>query len=347
MILIIQNELLHYRCPLYNSLAQKDQVTVLHSGKPINDPENLFNEMTLEVKKFGPFFIQKGLSNAIKSINPSVVIAMFDIRWVCSIIESFKHDKSINWVWWGLVRGKNRIIFTLKILIAKRGNSIIFYDKLTRSDFKKFLKKSDNLFVANNTYHVKTRIKAYKNTIKNRFINVGSLHPRKQNDVTIKALSNIIKNKKIDLKLTLIGNGPDKNYLLNLINDLGINDNVEIVSALNNSDDLAKYYLESIASISFGQAGLAVLQSMAFGVPFITKKNAVSGGEINNIIDNKNGIFCEDNLADLEIKILDLLQNPMKARSLGKSAYDYYSEEATIDNMVKNFKLAINYNSKN
>ena len=347
MILIIQNQLLHYRCPLYNSLAQTDQVTVLHSGKALNDPKNMFNEITLEAKKFGPFYFQKGLSNVIKSINPTVVIAMFDIRWIYSIIESFKHDKSINWVWWGMTRGKNPIAFILKLLIAQRGNAIIFYDNSTCSDCQKFFKKSDSLFVANNTYHVETRIKAYKHSIKNRFINVGSLHPRKQNDVTIKALSNILKNKRIDLKLTLIGDGPDKDHLLNLIQDLGINDNVEIVSSLTNSDDLAKYYLESIASISFGQAGLAVLQSMAYGVPFITKRTAISGGEINNIIDNKNGIFCDDNLADLEIKILDLLQNPTKASSLGKSAYDYYSEKATMDNMVENFKLAINYNSKN
>ena len=56
---------------------------------------------------------------------------------------------------------------------------------------------------------------------------------------------------------------------------------------------LATLYANSIASVSFGQAGLAVLQSFANSVPLVTKNGAVSGGEIDNIEHGVNGLLIK------------------------------------------------------
>ena len=104
---------------------------------------------------------------------------------------------------------------------------------------------------------------------------------------------------------------------------------------------MLNYYAEAIVSVSFGQAGLAVLQSLAYGVPFITKRNAISGGEKTNIKDGFNGYFCEDNSEPLSQKILELCNDIQKARVLGQNAYNYYNEYCTIENMVQVFRDAI------
>ena len=41
--------------------------------------------------------------------------------------------------------------------------------------------------------------------------------------------------------------------------------------------------------MSYSQAGLSVLQSLGNATPYITTSKAISGGEINNIIEGETG----------------------------------------------------------
>ena len=101
------------------------------------------------------------------------------------------------------------------------------------------------------------------------------------------------------------------------------------------------YYEESIFSISYGQAGLSVLQALGFGVPFITKKNAISGGEKYNIKNGYNGFLIEDSLIALSNIILKLCIDIKYAKQLGENAFYYYQQFCIISNMVKGIQDAI------
>ena len=93
--------------------------------------------------------------------------------------------------------------------------------------------------------------------------------------------------------------------------------------------------------MSFGQAGLAVLQSMAFGVPFITKRNAISGGEKYNIVDENNGIFCADDMNSLVDAMSRLIVDPGYAKLLGVNAFTHYRDKASVSLMVDGFRAAL------
>lgn len=343
MILVVQGQLPHYRRELFNSLCILDEVAVVHSGRPVRSDTDRFTEVVLPVRKFGPFRLQQGLSKLIAELSPKTVIAMFDVRWLHSVSAMFQYDQSLNWVWWGLDRGKSNAAFRAKMAIARRHNPIVFYDQLSRDALGAGLEPQGKLFVANNTFHVPNRIEGYRHPIKSRLINVGSLDARKQNDVTIRALHRIVQDTDTDIRFTLIGDGRERERLEALIDALGMQDRVELAGQIEDPAVLANYYAEALASVSFGQAGLAVLQSMAFGVPFLTKRNAISGGEKHNIHDGINGIFCEDDPEDLERCLRDLIADTGKARRLGQAAFAHYSQEATIENMILNFGNAIDY----
>ena len=343
MILVIQGQLPHYRRELFNSLCTLDEVAVVHSGRPVRSDADRFAEIVLPARKFGPFRLQEGLSKLIAELRPKTVIAMLDVRWLNSVRAMLRYDRSMNWVWWGLDRGKSYLALRAKMAIARRRNPIVFYDRVTRHALGETLAPQDKLFVANNTFHVPNRIEGHLHPQKTRFINVGSLDARKQNDVTIRALHRIVKDTETDIRFTLIGEGKERDRLVALIDALGMHNHVELAGRIEDPAVLANYYAESLASVSFGQAGLAVLQSMAFGVPFVTKRNAISGGEKHNIQDGINGVFCEDDPEDLERCLRSLIADTDKARLLGQAAFDYYSREATIDNMVTNFGKAIDY----
>lgn len=343
MILVIQSQLLHYRRDFFNALTALDQVVIAHSGNPARRPADRFEEVLLPARPLGPFWLQQGLFELLRTRRPRTVIAMFDVRWINTMLAMYRLDKHLGWVWWGLDRGKSALANRTKLLIARRQNPIIFYNEKTRSSFASDLLPKDRLFVANNTFHVPDRIKSYLNPVKNRIINVGSLDSRKQNDVTIRVLKKIREETGADIRFTLIGDGPERERLAALVVALGMQDRVELVGKIEDPKVLANYYGEAIASVSFGQAGLAVLQSMAFGVPFVTKRNAISGGEINNIKDGKNGVIVDANAAALQSALLRLINNVEAARRLGEAAYRHYSEEATLEKMIESFELATSY----
>ena len=66
-LLILQNEIMAYRKPVYNGLAADYNVTVLHSGEPTVQPEDAYREILLPCHRFGPFMIQNGVFREISS----------------------------------------------------------------------------------------------------------------------------------------------------------------------------------------------------------------------------------------------------------------------------------------
>jgi len=77
------------------------------------------------------------------------------------------------------------------------------------------------------------------------------------------------------------------------------NKRVQFIGMNNDSKILAKYNKEAITSISFGQAGLAVSQSLGNGVPLITKSNGISGDEkshLSNFFNSDSYHVCLDYL---------------------------------------------------
>jgi len=346
-ILVIQNEILHYRKSFYEKLSGLYDVTILHSGKSMVTLDDSFSEIIVDAIRIGPFYFQSKVLQYASEPKYDIVIAMFDIRWINSIKTMYKLDMEKPWIWWGLDKGLSstklvsRIALSLKVYIAKRNNPIIFYSNRIKDDFADYGLNENNLFVANNTFHISDRIKAYEYQKKEYFINVGSLVPRKRNKEFIEVIAKLRKTEGKDIRLMLIGSGEEESALKDYIKMKGVEDLVEMPGAIKDPHHLREYYKKAIASVSFGQAGLAVLQSMAFGVPFVTSKNSITGGEAYNIINGVNGLLCEPTIESLENNIVRLCEENNLALELGRNAYRYYSENCKIENMVKGFVKAI------
>jgi len=105
---------------------------------------------------------------------------------------------------------------------------------------------------------------------------------------------------------------------------------------------LEKHFRESYACISPGQAGLSVLTSMGYGTPYITKKDAITGGEIFNIKNNKNGVLYS-NSNDLADILKDIEQDSIKYIKMGENAREYYKLYRQPKQMIQAFIDACNY----
>lgn len=326
---------MHYRKPIYNELAKYYDITILHSGNKSINNEDKYKEIIVSYKKIGPFSFQEKVLKFANNNEYDAIIAMFDIRWIMNILLSFFHNSKIKFIWWGPWLTNKKYIDKFKIFLANRKHNIIFYCKEHMEEFIKYGVKEDNLFIANNTFDVGERVKSFENKIKNKILFVGSLDSRKQNDVLIKSFSKIINLIDENIILTIIGDGRERDNLKDLVHKLDISNRVSFEGKITDVKILKEYYKESIVSVSFGQAGLAVLQSIGYGVPFITKLNSISGGEKTNIINGYNGFFCEDSKESLSELLLKLCNDIEYTRSLGKNAFNHYTNFCTVQIMVK------------
>jgi glycosyltransferase involved in cell wall biosynthesis len=339
-VLIIQNIIPHYRKALYNLLSNEYNLTIAHSGVATVSVYDLYKEVVLPVKKIGSLNFQVGL---LKEMNKEydVIISMCDFHWPLNFFPLIRYSKSPKFILWGSWLTDKPIIDWLKIYCARKADANIFY---CIQDKEKFLRANVSvrkLFVANNTIDVGDRSKSYLHPRKFRIIFVGTLDERKENDILIKAFNNI--NNKISpyINLTIIGEGPTKKDLIILVKQLNVSERICFEGKITDPKKLSKFYSESIVSVSYGQAGLSVLQCLGFGVPFITKINAISGGEKTNIIDGFNGFFCDGSQADLERKLLLLCKDLERAKNMGENAFEYYSNYCTIEKMANGFIDAI------
>ena len=101
----------------------------------------------------------------------------------------------------------------------------------------------------------------------------------------------LAKSTKSDFpKLMIVGSGSEEHTLKLKVCEYGLEDQIQFLGAIYKESELAKLFTESIICISPNQAGLSVLKSMGYGVPYVTHKDAITGGEILNIKNGENGI---------------------------------------------------------
>lgn len=338
-LIIIQNKILHYRIPLYNELSKYYNLTIIHSGASVYDEYTDFNELILPIRNIGPFILQSGLISEIKKQNPHFIIAMFDIHWVYNIYFAIRRNK-FKFIWWGLGRSKSLFSNLVKSIIANLGHPIIFYNDYSLNQINNFLLSSVPKYIANNTIDVPSGCKSHISSKKNNIIFVGSFDSRKRLDILCSVFIDLLPSISNDINLVLVGDGLEYNNIKCFVNESGYSDRIVLKGRINSVDELLKIYKYSIVNVSVGQAGLSVLQSFGFGVPFITFFDSISSGETSNIIDGFNGYLCKDR-GDL-LYYLNIICNDLHlARKLGKNAYNYYNQECTIENMAQGFINAI------
>ncbi len=155
-----------------------------------------------------------------------------------------------------------------------------------------------------------------KNHIRNRIFNadaddfviisVAALHERKGLNYLIEAFAKVAE-KKDKVKLAIVGEGPERKKLEKLIKNLKLDDKVTLagsqkeIALLLGASDL--FVLASIKEAF----GLAILEAMDAGIPVI---GANVGGIPEIIEDNKTGLLVEPkDVESLKEKILQLMEN--------------------------------------
>lgn len=351
-VLFITYKLQNYRIPILNIIGSQDDIelTVAHSAKKFDDSTNNFAEINLDFKKVGPFTFYD--SNFKTLVNEQdVVVCMFYLQNLSFFKLALSRKRKFKLIFWGIgVRASYTSDFDtpthmnkVRNYWARRSDAMIFYTQYVKDKYIKNGFSASKLFVMANTVKVNNYIE--DSAARKDLLFVGTLYRVKK---IFELLESYEEAKQISdklPKLQIVGKGEEYDAIASWIKDTNNQDNIILHGAIYEESILAKMFTSSIACLSPGQAGLSVLKSFGYGVPFITHKNAITGGERLNISHDENGIlFNED--SELTQILVDIAENRDKYIKMGQNAKHFYDTERTPQNMANGFIDAIHYTLK-
>ncbi len=346
-ILLINPYIAEYRIPIFIGIANRYDLTILHSGKKIERNEINFKQLYNNQIKIGPFYISK--LNLHKICNKfDVIISDGNIRYLDRILLVLNQYRKYKWIYWGIgVSASYNKKFDqdtkfdfIRNMIFKRADCNIFYSNYPILKYLQAGFSKDTLFVANNTTAV-----CYNENLnfeKDSLLFVGTLYKQKRIYELLNAYLYVSKTINDLLPLYIIGNGEEYENIDHWIKVQSLENKIILVGALFEQEKLEKYFRKALACISPGQAGLSVLTSMGYGTPFITKYDAITGGEIFNITNQITGIiYTNDN--ELSNIIIDISNNKKKYIEMGLEARKFYLENRRPEQMIDSLISGIDY----
>lgn len=342
-VLILYNKIFDYRIPIWNILAEQCDLTVAYCEGKDKSGCNFKRIALKEPYRLGPFsFHKENIYKLAKQYD--VVIALGNIKWPKYTSLAFRKRK-FKFATWSIgvsasyTKGYDAITRWdwIRDIFYKAADACIFY---TDYAVKKNLQRGfdpKRMFVANNTVEV---LPLNPNIAKDSLLFIGTLYRQKGLQLLLDAYSNVNKMHPDLPQLVIIGGGDEFEAIKEWIEFNNLEDKIHLLGPIYDKELKRSYFQKAIACISPNQAGLAVLESMGYGVPFITKQNAITGGEIFNITNGKTGILLNsDN--ELETVLHQIAEHPYRFEEMGKNARAYYTAHRTPEIMAQGILDAI------
>ena len=170
-------------------------------------------------------------------------------------------------------------------------------------------------------------------------VSVCRLVKRKGVEFLIKAVKQMNDN---NIKLFVIGDGPEKENLIKLVDDLKLKDRVSILGKV--EDTVPFYKIANVATLvsfsmdnegDFEGLGLVLLEAQSYGVPVIGSR---SGGIPEAFDDGVTGLVVEPkDVKGLAQALLKLKNNKQLSESFSKNTVEFLDSRFGIKNTIDRY----------
>jgi glycosyltransferase involved in cell wall biosynthesis len=283
----------------------------------------------------------------LKNKNTSTLSVIRDVNIVVALSSIIKKNRLIfreaNTL--NALNEMNRMkkafyLFLMKISY-KRAKYIIANSVDTKNDLIKnsIVKNEKKIVVINNPVIPKNVDSFISKDVHHKWLNdnyttllaVGKLRPQKNYPLLIKALKKLIINKE-DLRLIIIGDGPEKKNITELINTLKIVDYVDIISYVENPYEYYKKADCFVLSSDWEGFGNVVVEALYSGAKVVVSD--CPGGPKDIINQGEYGLlFKKGNLDSLIQAIRISISDDFINLSPEKSILEKYK----IENVSKSY----------
>ncbi len=323
--------------------------------------------------KWKPMFLLDGIRiglNLIKKWKPEIIVAQdsFAFGLLGLILKRLTgiplvihyHSGFYTNEYWLKEKAYHRLLARLGVFVSKRADLI----RTVSTDIKNDLIKSglphNKVFYASppvsGQYFIEKDSEEEKRIINRHsldrlktFIFIGRLSKEKNISMIFKAIR-ILSEEEKDIRLLMIGDGPQREYLQNLANAMGIKDNI-IFLGIKPNKELKNYIRSGIAVLitSFYEGTAKVIKEAAFSGR-ITISTATSGVK-DAIRDGETGIIIPIGDIDRLVSAMRyVINNPEIAMEMGKRARDYvmrkFNPDDDVDRIVRLWMYARGLNNR-
>lgn len=346
-VIVLYNQLFHYRIPVWNLLAKKCDLTVTYSvgnGDLPNGIKADFEIKHLPAKRvLRRFVIQKAhIRKLVRKYD--IVVAYGDVAWLkYSTLPWFNKTKVVYHTL-GVSASYDKSFDShhewdkIRKFFYSKANALAFYTSYPIDKYASMGIPREKMFEAPNTVEVRPIADKVE---KDSILFIGTLYRQKGLQTLLEAYLSLRDIKGLPF-LRIIGKGPDADSIKQWIDENNMGELVQMMGAIYDIDEKAKYFAKAFACISPQQAGLSVLESMGYGVPFVTSKGAITGGELFNVHNEIDGIIM-DNEGQLLNVVKDIAENKDKYIEMGEKAQLFYNENRTPQHMADGLWNAIQY----
>lgn len=355
---IFVRKLFHYRLGVFNNLINNHKYNI---NIYTSDKKTDFNSKRISEKIF-EFFgkkirYQKKLKTLIREENLDIVILPFSPYIVSTfflpLIDRDRDYKLIAWTH-GYFKGTEFNSWKNKILryFIKMCDGVLLFDENTAENYINAGFDKEKVFFTDNTLDtdviINTKRKISKKKIydisnkydlknKNVLLFVGRLILSKRTNILLKALNNLNNNFDQDYFLFVIGDGPQKNELLDYVNQKNI-DNVKFLGSIFEEDKLAPYFISADLFVMPGKTGLSINHAFSYDLPYITTDDNIHSPEIILLEEGINGeYFHSDDYINLANTIDNIFESPEKLKNYKENAFKQIENRYNIKNMEQRF----------
>lgn len=309
-------------------------------------------------------FLYKGLGKVLHRLAPEKIIvsgfspATVKIYWR-NLIAAFMFRKKVPFIIWnGSIEADYRRDgsfkrFFRKILASSASGAVAYgsrakdyLEKLGIAPSRVFIGVNtvDTTFFSRSTEKIRQQKRAVENPVAHgriHLLSIGYLSPRKNFHQLIEVMRLLHEHRK-DIVLDLVGDGSERKQLENLVKTYGLTDVVHFHGYLQKE---ALPVLMADATLFLFQTdfdiwGLVLNEAMAAGLPVICSPNAGAAADL--IREAETGFIMDFNQPELvAAKIMELLADPEKCRSIGANAAGYISRFAALQNSISGFLKAL------
>ena len=358
-VLLVTNVPQTYRIPLFNEIAaqlkEKNialKVVFASDGykrrKALIDLSEIkFDYEILKSLKFNLGDVEKtiftygGLNKVIRNYKPQrIIVAGYSFAAMKIFMRAIT-DKSVRFIIWsGSLEfpGRYDSLFRKmirRILIGKASGFIAYGSKA--KDYLTSMgaqpgKVSIGINTVDTTFYREETNRRRSGNYEGmkRLLYVGYLVPRKNVGKLIGIIEMLAKTRN-DFELHILGDGSDRQNLEAMVKSKNLGDRI-IFHGFVQKKELPEHFAGSIAFLfqtDFDIWGLVLNEAMAAGIATLSSTNA--GATFDLITEGKTGFAVDYNNPQTVLeKINYLLDNPEKAKEIGKNAQDAIDQRASI-----------------
>lgn len=173
-----------------------------------------------------------------------------------------------------------------------------------------------------------------------RLLFVGRMTKKSQTEYLLEALAD---DRLADVRLEIVGGGPEEAALRERAQNLGVGDRVVWHGSVTDEAAIANVANRCALFVYPGSVGLSLIHGMTYGLPAVVHGNRWHHmPEIDALTPNETGFtFEEGNAASLTETIADALSDPTRLNKMSQRSLETVKDSFNTKNMSQRFFAAI------